>query len=93
MKNEFVIVTRHEGAIEWLRRMGIEGNVISHATESDVSGKVVIGVVPLSLAVHAVEVWAIDMPGLRIDQRGKDLSPEEMNEAGACLSKYKVSRA
>ena len=89
--SEFVIVTRHDGAVKWLEtRRGITGNVIAHATPEDVRGKVVIGALPLHLAALAERVGSIDMPGLTPAQRGQDLSPEEMDEAGAAIVWYEV---
>lgn len=89
---QLVIVSRHAGAIDWLLLRGITGPVIAHATPFDVLGKIAVGVLPLALAAAAEEVWAIDMPYLRPDQRGKDLTPEEMDRAGAILTKYRVER-
>lgn len=88
---EFVIVSRHIGAVEWLSRQGIHGRVISHATPEDVVGKVVIGNLPLHLAALAEEVWAIDMPGLSSIQRGGELTADDMERAGARLRRYKVT--
>lgn len=87
-----MIVTRHAGAIEWLRLRGVEGAVISHATPDQVRGCAVYGVIPLNLAAEAAEVWAIDLPGLKPEDRGSDLTPEEMDRAGATLSGYRVTR-
>lgn len=89
---EIVIVTRHAGAVEWLRRRGIRGRVIPHATAEDVKGRVVIGALPLHLAAEAAVVGAIDLPALRPDQRGADLSAEEMDAAGAAISWYEIRR-
>lgn len=86
--NEFVIITRHLGLVEWLRIRGIIGQVISQASPTDVAGKVVIGALPPALAALASEVISVDMPKLRPDQRGQDLTPEEMDIAGAKLSKF-----
>lgn len=85
-----VIVTRHRGLVEWLRRKGIEGEVIAHATEDDVRGKDVIGNLPLHLANVALSVTVVDMPYLPPELRGQDLSPEQMDEAGATLRRYVV---
>jgi len=85
-----VIVSRHVGAVEWLRQRGITGRVIEHATAEDVRGRVVYGTLPLHLAAEAARVVAIDLPRLRPEQRGKDLSPAEMDAAGARLIAYKV---
>lgn len=87
-----VIVTRHNGLVEWLMHHGHTGEVIAHATADDVRGKRVYGALPFHLAALAAEVVVVDMPYLRPDQRGKDLTPEEMDEAGAELVGYRVIR-
>jgi len=85
-----LIISRHAGAIEWLKQRGIEGRVIVHATVDDIRGEDVIGHLPLALASCAASVTTIDLPFLRPEQRGKDLSPEEMDEAGACTRTFRV---
>ena len=91
MSNEFVIVTRHSGVVEWLAQRGISGQVIAHVADpAQVAGRAVIGNLPLHLAALTESVGSIDMPGLRADQRGADLSPEEMDEAGAAIVWYEV---
>ncbi|HOW77965.1 MAG TPA: CRISPR-associated protein Csx16 [Verrucomicrobiota bacterium] len=88
-----IIVSRHTGAVEWLRQHGIVGEVLAQVTDpAQIAGRVVVGALPLHLAAVAVEVMAIDMPGLRADQRGKDLTPAEMDAAGASLGRYRVIR-
>jgi len=44
-----VIVTRHNAAVEWLRRNGIIGNVIAQATPNDIKGNDVIGILASSV--------------------------------------------
>ena len=61
-----------------------------HATPDQVRGRVVYGVLPLHLAAESAEVWSIDLPGLRPEDRGRDLSPAEMDAAGATLRGYRV---
>ena len=87
-----VIVTRHSGAVEWLRSQGITGDVVQHVTDVvQISGKRVVGALPLHLACHAAAVGSIDMPGLRPEQRGQDLTAEEMEAAGAAIQWYVVA--
>lgn len=86
-----VIATRHAGAVEWLRRQGITGDVISHATVDDVRGRHVVGALPLHLAAEAASITTIDMPQLTPDLRGVDLTPEQMDDAGATLRTYIVT--
>ena len=90
--SDSIIVTRHAGLVAWLAERGITGRVISQATPADVRGKRVVGVLPLHLAAEAAEVVTVDMPGLKPEQRGQDLTPAEMDEAGAALTTYVVTR-
>jgi putative CRISPR-associated protein (TIGR02620 family) len=90
--DDTIIVTRHQGLVKWLRRRGITGKVIAQATPEDVSGKRVVGVLPLHLAALAAEVVTVDMPGLPPERRGTDLTPEEMDSFGAILARYIVRR-
>ena len=91
--NPTVIVTRHTGLVEWLSQHNISGQVIAHATADDVRGKIVVGALPFHLAALAARVGVVDMPRLRPDQRGQDLTPAQMDEAGASLSWYVVKVA
>ena len=85
-----LIVSRHAGAVDWLRRRGLVAPVVAHATAEDVRGKRVYGVLPLHLAAAAADVYTIDLPGLPAEKRGQDLSPEEMDRYGAILRPYRV---
>jgi len=87
-----VIVTRHTGLVEWLARKGVKGEVISQATPENVRGKHVYGVLPLHLACLATDITVVDLPNLKPELRGTDLTPEQMDEAGATLSTYVVWR-
>lgn len=88
----FVIVTRHQGLVNWLAQRGIVGDVIAHATPDDVRDKDVIGNLPLHLASVARSVTVVDMPNLPADWRGKDLTPDQMDQAGATLTRYVVQK-
>lgn len=87
-----LIVSRHPGVIDFLREEGIEGEVVEHATPEQVRGRNVYGILPLHLAALADQVVVIDMPYLRPEQRGRELSVEEMREAGARLVAYSVQQ-
>ena len=87
-----VITSRHAGAIEWLRRQGIVGEVIAHATEDAVRGRHVYGALPLHMASLAAKITTIDMPNLPAEWRGRDMTPEEMDIAGATLATYVVRK-
>jgi putative CRISPR-associated protein (TIGR02620 family) len=89
---ETIIVTRHAGALEWLRRHHpalAEAPVLASATPDDVRGRVVIGNVPLHLAAEAAEVLAIEFSGT--PPRGADYSADDMEAAGARLRRYRVT--
>jgi CRISPR-associated protein Csx16 len=89
---ETIIVTRHAGAVEWLRSQGITGDVLTHVADAtQIAGKRVVGALPLHLAVHAAAVGSISMPALRPEQRGRDLTPAEMDAAGAVIQWYVVT--
>lgn len=66
--------------------------VILHATPEDVAGNRVIGILPNRLSCLAAEYYEIDLPGLRPEQRGKELSCAEMEAAGARPTRYVVIR-
>jgi len=92
-RNGKVIVSRHAGAIEWLRRHGVTGEVVSHVdTDTDLEGKILIGNAPLWIAAQADEIWTIEMPELPAELRGKDISAEQMEELGAKLGRYYVQK-
>lgn len=93
LPEDTLIVTRHQGLVEWLARHGIEGEVKAQVGPDDVRGKHVVGVLPLALAAEAASITTVDMPGLRPDQRGVDLTPGEMDAAGATLATYMVLKA
>ncbi len=85
-----LIVTRHVGAVDWLQRQGIEGDIIPHATAEAVAGRHVIGNLPLHLASYAESITTITMPSLPPEWRGKNLTAEQMEEAGATLQRFVV---
>jgi putative CRISPR-associated protein (TIGR02620 family) len=88
-----IIVTRHANLIDWLALRGITGDVVSHvATPNQVAGRVVYGILPLHLAALAEEVIVVDMPRLDPELRGTDLTPAQMDAAGATLARYRVER-
>ena len=89
---EKLIVARHAGAVEWLASKNITGEVIPHVSDPSIlEGRIVVGILPLNLAAKAAEVWSVDLPNLSQEMRGKELSPSEMDEAGAVIRKYRVT--
>ena len=87
-----VLVTRHEALVEYFKELGIKfDKVISHATEEDVRGNDVYGVLPLHLASLANTVTTIDM-NLPVEMRGKELSLEDIKKYLVDISTYKVEK-
>lgn len=74
-----LVVTRHAGLVEFARSRGLRSDVpiIPHASPEDVAGRVVLGVLPLRLAVHARAVIEADLE-IRPEDRGRELSAEEV---------------
>lgn len=87
-----VIVTRHPALVAYLKEIGLmkEGDkVITHATPDDVRDKMVIGVLPLSLAAIAFEVIEVPL-NLPPEARGKELSIEEVRQYAGKPARYMV---
>jgi len=88
------IVTRHLGAVEWLKSKGIEGEVIQHLSLEDINkGDKIYGVLPIHIAKEALdrgaEVYMLILPNITHNARGRELTPEEMDKAGAKIVKIK----
>lgn len=92
MKN--IVITRHQALIAYLQEIGMveEGvRVITHATEADVRGKHVIGVLPLRLAALAASVTEVplDIPA---ELRGQELSLDQIRQYAGEPATYVVAR-
>ena len=92
-------ISRHAGAVEWIESKGFHiDNFIAHATpeffRSLQPGDVVIGILPVALAAKVCASGAtyydLAMPNLPIEWRGLELTPDQMNQAGAELNLYNV---
>ncbi len=86
-----LLVSRHAGAIEWLRlRHGFKTEqAVDHLDEQEVvRGDTVIGTLPLPLVARlvarGVEVGLIEI-NLPAEERGRELSAEDMDRLGARL--------
>lgn len=85
-----LLVTRHPGALAWLRSQGIDGPDVAQLDLSLLARPHrIIGVLPVILAAeahaagHVVDVIAL--PAIALGQRGAELTPDEMDAAGARL--------
>lgn len=88
-----IIVSRHVGAIEWIRTnvpgVGEDTPVRASVVADDVRGKVVCGNLPLQLAALAERVLAVEFAGP--PPRGNEYTAAEMAAAGARVAAYTVS--
>lgn len=91
---EYVIVSRHPAAIEFIRAempAAADAPVLASATPADVANRIVVGNVPLHLAAAARGVFAVEFAGDA--PRGTEYGIEAMRAAGARLVGYVVFRA
>lgn len=87
------IVTRRACAVEWLRSRGYDGTAIPQWGDEDIArlqpGDIVIGVLPVLIIRDILNSGARfilpHLPGIAFGQRGQELTPDEMEAAGACL--------
>ena len=89
---EKIIVTRHPALVEYLKEIGVitgDEPVITHATEEDVRGKDVIGVLPLSVASVANRVTEVTL-NLTPEMRGRELTLEEVRSVAGDVTTYTV---
>lgn len=88
-----LVVSRHQGLIEYLRKEGIIGEDverIEHADPSDVRGEHVIGNLPSRLAAEASLLTEVDL-NYPSDYRGEKLDADEVEEYAEGLTTYRVS--
>lgn len=86
-----LIVSRHNGAITWLRRHFPDWRdvpAVASITAEDVAGREVVGNLPMALAALCERYWAIEFQGTA--PRGAEYSAEDMEKAGAHLVEYQV---
>jgi len=79
---EPVIVTRHHALVDYLLETGLVPDpcqVIEHATEADVAGRHVYGVLPLRLAARAALVTEVPLDIPR-ELRGQELTLKQVRQ-------------
>lgn len=87
-----VVVTRHPALVELLREWGlVDGDVVvlSHASEADVAGAHVYGVLPLSLAAAAARVTEVPLD-LSPELRGVEIGIETLRRIAGTARTYIV---
>lgn len=91
MNNQpILIVTRHQALVEFLREeLGIEGEVVPHATAEQVRNRRVVGVLPLHLAALTESVTSVDLD-VPAELRGKELTLEQVKACYKGIETYVV---
>lgn len=92
--NNTIVVTRHTALVDLLIERGLIDSgtpVISHATPEQVTGRDVIGVLPLSLAALANSVTEIPL-ALTPELRGRELDLETLRSIAGEAVTYRVIR-
>lgn len=79
--------------VEWLNRRGVFARWIENARIKDIHNRIVVGSLPLRLASMTKCVYAVIMPNSITTQCADpdNMTPEEMDEAGAYLAKFTVT--
>lgn len=90
-------VSRHPGAVEWARRNGFQiDRQVAHLDLEQVEpGDTVLGTLPVNLAAEVcakgAAYWHLSLR-LPPDQRGNELSADQLESLGARLERYNVQR-
>jgi len=84
------LITRHPGAAEWLIMKGYEGVVQPHLERAQIQrGNLYIGVLPIPMVKEILDAgsrfFLLVLPDIAFGQRGQEMTPVEMEKAGACL--------
>ena len=86
-----IIITRHRGLVEYLAQQGIEGTVVSHASEKDVTGRDVIGVLPLRLACLTQRFVEVSLT-IPLELRGVEMTLEQIKSCKPVLQEYVINK-
>ncbi len=90
-------VSRHPGAVEWALRQGLSWDVFRTHLDAEAvrAGDRVLGTLPPRLAADVcaagAEYWHLEVP-MRADWRGRELSADQLETAGARLVRFEVRR-
>lgn len=91
------LVTRHQGAFEWLQQQGIVADhIVSHLDTAHLAaGDSVVGILPFHLAAYVCEhggrFLSLDV-AVPAEWRGYELSADQLTAFGACLNEYQVQK-
>ena len=88
-----IIITRHKGAVDWIKKHYPEFSAfehLTHANKLDIQGNIIIGTLPVNLAVLSKEYWHLTM-NIPVEFRGKELTVEDMEIFGCSIYRYKIN--
>ncbi len=94
-KMEKIIITRHKGAVDWIKKHYPKFSVfkhLTHASEEDIEGNIIVGTLPVNLAVLSKEYWHLSMD-IPAEFRGKELTIEDMESFNCLLQRYEINLA
>jgi CRISPR-associated protein Csx16 len=85
------VVSRHPGAIAWLKSQAIEGEIHPAWKNENTSllskGDIVVGNLPLTMIAEILKSGAtfglLNLPEVPLEKRGMELTPEELHKFGA----------
>lgn len=84
-----LVVTRHDGLLEYLRAIGIDAPCMPHAGPDDVAGKHVVGILPMRLACLCVGYTEARMD-IPMELRGQELTVDQVRALNPVLTQYRV---
>ena len=91
---KIVIVSRHQGALNWLKKHHPEFDNVeyfSHINEKDIKDNIVIGTLPINLAKLAKEYWHLSM-SIPSEMRGVELTIEDMENLDCKIEGFIIKR-
>ena len=94
MENEIVIITRHPGLVEVLHELAPEtvgAPIIDRADPTQIAGKHVYGVLPLTLACLATRVTNVTL-NVPQELRGTELSADQVRQYMTELETFVVTK-
>lgn len=87
-----IIVTRHQGLVDYLIEEGIapqDAAVVQHADILTIAGQDVIGVLPLDMAEYARSVTVVPLT-LPASLRGEELTKEQVRQYAGKIKTFSV---
>ena len=92
MKHFQILVTRHQGLVEFLTQEGYTWDeVVSHVSDPSIlDGKDVLGVLPIGLAARCRSISELQL-NLPAELRGKELSVDQTRQYAMGIKTYYVS--